>query len=87
MLFIFSLFLAKFSLIWFVKSLMKHSYNRVAFLLQVLTSFWAVSGIATVAFQCQLPSPWDILSSHCLNMVRACGFSINHPTAFEMNVH
>jgi len=35
----------------------------------VLTGVWAVVVMIGIAFQCQLPQPWAILSNQCFNQV------------------
>jgi hypothetical protein len=31
---------------------------------------WSLASLFVIAFQCELPRPWDMTTLHCFNMVR-----------------
>lgn len=44
-------------------------FDYTSLTLVIFTSGWTISGIIVTAFQCRMPTPWDVLSSECIDIV------------------
>jgi len=67
-LYIATLCCAKLSIGQFLGTLARAKEVRAALgLTTIITGLWGIIAILALAFQCSLPHPWAILSSHCFN--------------------
>lgn len=61
---------AKLSLLSFFYSVYHQRGQRRAVLaIGIFILAWTIASLATVAFQCGLPKPWEVLTLHCFNVV------------------
>lgn len=45
-------------------------FEYTSYILALFTAAWTVSGVIVIAFQCHLPTPWDLLrTSECIDTV------------------
>lgn len=45
-------------------------FECTSYVLAVFTAGWTLSGVLVTAFQCQLPTPWDLLqTSGCIDII------------------
>jgi hypothetical protein len=52
---------------------MQRTIRRIVMAFGVLVSAWTIASVMAIAFQCELPRPWDITSLECSNMVSSTG--------------
>ena len=63
---------SKLGLLAYLRNLSRSKQNRTWCLVLCITiGIWALSSILTIAFECGLPNPWDIINGHCSNLVRS----------------
>ena len=61
---------AKLSLLSFFYSIYhQRGQRRVVLAIGIFILAWTIASLATVAFQCGLPKPWEVLTLHCFNVV------------------
>lgn len=71
-LYISSLCFAKLSLIvYFGNIFFQRTHRRVVSAMGVLVGVWSAVSLGAVAFQCQLPKPWEVMTLRCYNRVSA----------------
>lgn len=68
--YIVSLLLAKITISMMIMTIAQRTHRRMIQAIEILIGAWAITGLAVVFFQCQLPSPWDYISSSCIQRVR-----------------
>lgn len=44
-------------------------FDYTSLVLIIFTAGWTISGVFVTAFQCGMPTPWDMLSSKCIDIV------------------
>ncbi|KAF1976959.1 hypothetical protein BU23DRAFT_364864, partial [Bimuria novae-zelandiae CBS 107.79] len=67
-LYISTLCFAKLSLLYFFYDVYhKQIQRRVVLSIGIFTLVWTLASLATVAFQCGLPKPWEVFTLHCFN--------------------
>ncbi|KAJ5159955.1 uncharacterized protein N7482_006959 [Penicillium canariense] len=69
-LFVASMCCSKLALMMFIRNLTPASLDRwFALGLGIFITMWAVTGIFTASFQCQVPATWDYLYGECFDLV------------------
>ena len=78
-LYISSVCFAKMSLITFFHSVAADRFQRrITQGLGVFVLVWTLASLASVAFQCGLPKPWEMMTLHCYNRVSRKHFGFRH---------
>ena len=79
-LYILTIGFAKLSLVSFFYSVHHQRGQRRAVLaIGIFIFAWTLASLATVAFQCGLPKPWEVLTLHCYNIVSLTVFEGSGP--------
>lgn len=48
---------------------MQRLYRRSVLALGILIFTWSIASLLTIAFQCELPRPWEMMTLRCFNIV------------------
>jgi hypothetical protein len=52
---------------------MQRIIRRIVMAFGILVAAWTIASVVAIAFQCELPRPWEIVSLQCSNAVSNTG--------------
>ena len=71
LLFISGLAVTKTSVLFFLNTVTPVRWHKwVLYLLGAAVSIWGLTAVFPLAFECAVPSPWNYISTQCVNRVR-----------------
>jgi hypothetical protein len=59
-------------------------FEYTSVVLVIFTAGWTISAVIVTAFQCRMPTPWDVLSSDCIDIVAFGNYLISTNIATEI---